>query len=329
MGLRNFGKGLIVRKLLSEVPIMTSALKWLTDPKAIGRKRTIAAVSAVLAGMMRGAEAALKAACAAADIVGAVCSFQPGNIAGALEGFAQWLNAVVVPGADLVTIVMGLWGLWAARGKKGVVVTAMVIALIPGFAVAQDQPALAPELKNSVTLSAGATRFYTHGVGDTTEIEGHLLAIVHTPEKTITEVLARFTRVQGAETDDDLLNPRTFRAFVGSVSVRRALSGFVDAQCLVGMSWARDKEFDPEDPNVWRIGCGPRIWLKDRGSFSIIVAHDGSVGGRAVSGELVIKQGDRARYYATYAVPLSAERFRVNPVAITSGVQLDVKGWKF
>lgn len=324
MGLRNFGKGLLIRKFLEDIPMIGKALKWLTDPSAIGRKRTIAAIAAVVAGMLRGAESALRAACNAADFVGSVCSFQPGNIAAALEGIAQWLNAVVVPGADAVTIIMGLWGLWTARGKKAVVVAAMIVLALFSPAVGAQEPTPTPE-PDSIRFSTGGTRFYTPGQGDETEMEGQLLGIVHVPGKLVAEGFGRYTRTQGTEAAAGGLDVKSFRSIIADLKLRRQVfSGWVRtwALCLAGVSWSRDKAFNPSDPNVWAVGCGAKL-ESVKGSFSSVIGHNGSVGGRAVFGQLTINQGERVRYVATYAIPFSAERFRTYPGAFTSGVQVD------
>lgn len=330
MGLKNFGKGLVIRKLLEETPMIGKLLKWLTDPTAIGRKRAIAAIAGIIGAALRGASGAIHKACDAADIVGAVCSFNADGAAGVLDMAAQWLNTVVTPGADAVTVLMGLWGLWAARKKKALVVASMVVLamILPGSAIAQEL-ASSPE-PNTVTLSTGSTRFHVHGAGDKTELEGQLLVEVHAPAKTILGSLARFTRTQGStDAVAGLLDPRTFRSVVAEVSLRRQLAANLDAICSAQVSWDRDKEFDPADPNVWQTGCGLRFWLKGKGSLSIQGPHSGPVGGLGVFGTLLVHQSPSVRYVATYAVPFDSARFRVNPFVFTSGVQIDAKRWKF
>lgn len=210
----------------------------------------------------------------------------------------------------------------------------LLILALASPAFAQEQ---APK-SNSVTFSSGATRFFTPGIGDATEIEGQILVQVDAPNFFVVEGFARFTRMQGSEPGlDGLLDSSSFRAAVGHLSVHRVLGGptfmggqlpFFGAGCSAGVSWERDKVFDPSDPNIWAVGCGPRVQVP-RGSLTVKVGHHGSVGGFAAFGELVINQGPSVRYVATYAIPFDAARFRQNPGTFTGGIQVDVWSRKF
>ena len=221
----------------------------------------------------------------------------------------------------------------APRPSSGDIPAVVALLLLP--ALASPTFAQEPEKANSITLSSGATRFFTPGIGDSTEMEGQLLVHVQAPNLFVVEGFSRFTRVQGSEPGAaGLLDSSTFRAIVGHLAVHRRIGGPVfdggefGAGCSAGVSWSRDKAFDPSDPNIWAVGCGPRIQIP-RGSLTVKVGHNGSVGGYGVFGELVINQGSGVRYLATYAVPFDAARFRQNPGTFTGGVQVDVKAWRF
>lgn len=205
----------------------------------------------------------------------------------------------------------------------------ILLALLPSLATAQE-PAK-PE--NTFRLSSGATRFFTPGVGDATEIEGQISVEIEAPKAVYLEGFGRFTRTQGAEPGTaGLLDVKTFRSVIAHLSARKLLGGprfmgghlpMFSAVCSGGMSWERDKAFDPSDPNIWAVGCGLHTNFS-RGTLTVKGGHNGSVGGGAIFGELIVNQGDRVRYVATYAVPFSAERFRKNPGTFTGGLQVDV-----
>ena len=122
MGLVDFYRKTVIKKFLKEIPIMGKLISWLSDPTAVGRKRTVASLTALLSGMIRGGSAALKTACESGDFVGALCKVDANLVATMLENVVLFLNTVVVPGADIVTILVGAWGLWAARNKTAIVV---------------------------------------------------------------------------------------------------------------------------------------------------------------------------------------------------------------
>ena len=252
------------------------------------------------------------------------------NIEAAIAVLPSPMIAVLVPLISAAAVALANW----AKHRKGAAIVPLLILALASPAFAQEQ---APK-SNSVTFSSGATRFFTPGIGDATELEGQVLVQVDAPNFFVVEGFARFTRMQGSEPGlDGLLDSSSFRAAVGHLSVHRVLGGptfmggqlpFFGAGCSAGVSWERDKVFDPSDPNIWAVGCGPRVQLP-RGSLTVKVGHHGSVGGFAAFGELVINQGPSVRYVATYAVPFDAARFRQNPGTFTGGIQVDVWSRKF
>lgn len=201
---------------------------------------------------------------------------------------------------------------------------------VPVTVPGETSPAQEPAVKrNYFLLSSGATRFFTPGVGDVTEIEGQIAALVHAPNEILIDGFARFTRTQGSEGIDGLLDVKTFRSIVAHLALRRPMGprfmGVTpfEGTCSAGVSWSRDKAFDPADPNVWAVGCGLAGSIP-QGSLTVKVGHNGAVGGLGVFGELVVNHGPRVRYIATYAIPFDATRFKKSPIAFTGGFQLDV-----
>ncbi len=123
MGLKTLVKKQIINRFIEQVPIMTKIFKWLTDPTAVGRKRTITSILAIIAVALRAIAPALAQACGAGDFVTAVCSIDTINVAWYLEFATDTLNNLIVPGTDLVTVLMGIWALKSAKGKTAVVVS--------------------------------------------------------------------------------------------------------------------------------------------------------------------------------------------------------------
>jgi len=121
MGLKTFAKKQIIKQFLEYFPMVSKLVSWLSDPKAVGRKRTIATIAALISAMIKGGTFVFKAACDAGDFGASVCKLDPGMIASTLDLFVTFLNTVVVQGADIITILVGAWGLWAARDKTAVV----------------------------------------------------------------------------------------------------------------------------------------------------------------------------------------------------------------
>lgn len=250
----------------------------------------------------------------------------PVNLAAALDLVPEHLRIALVPILSAVFVAIRKrikhGGPVNPDIKAGALAGALALCLIASPAMAQE-PAAAPT--NTLRLSSGATRFFTPGVGDTTEIEGQIAVEMKAPAAVTVEGFGRFTRTQGTEiAAAGLLDINTFRSIIAHVAIRREVTPHFEGICSSGVSWSRDKAFDPQDPRVWAVGCGARGSLKGKGSLTVKVGHNGSVGGPGVFGELVINQGPGIRYLATYAVPFDAARFRRNPGTFTGGVQVDV-----
>ena len=324
MGLKTFVKKKLVQQLLEEVPMIAKLAAWLTDPNVLGRKRTLTAILAVIAGMLNGMSSAFQGACDTAAFVGAICNFNAGGVADIVNQVIQTLD-LFTPGVEITAAILGAFALWSAKKKTGKVIPVIIFCLIGASATAQTTSCLDTETCSvTATLSSGGTRFYTPGKFDKTELEGQLQVEVKLPEKLIAEGFARFTRTQGVDESQTLFEVATFRSINAELGLRLNIRPSVDAICSSGVSWERDKEFVPTDTNVWEVGCGVNVYVKKKFSISSKWGHSGSVNGAATFGKVVYYQSSRARFVATYTIPLNAVQFKQNPGAFTSGVQLDV-----
>src|SRR3954470_4148909 len=94
---------------------------WLLDPEHPGRKRGVAVVLFLLAELLRAADSAIAKACAAALIAGPVCSVHPADYAPWIDAAYQGVQRFVVPGADALATIVGIWGLFHALKRQHVV----------------------------------------------------------------------------------------------------------------------------------------------------------------------------------------------------------------
>lgn len=265
-----------------------TALKWLTDPAAIGRKRTVAAIAAVLAGALRGASLALHTACEAADIVGAICRLNTDSIASYLDTLVQWLNVYVVPGADAVTLIMGIWGLWAARGKKAVVVASMLILalILPSQALAQEpkevspfEYALAHAYFSSGTLVVDGE---SHAVVEVRFVDDFRLASKLRGAARV----SLFTLTRAGEQAPAPTIPTTLqeaKAYSDGevwLALYREIKPWLALECASGLSFKMTSLAgtvgDPLDGTKVGAGCGPRLAYQ-RNHVSILAGHYGQV----------------------------------------------------
>lgn len=98
-------------KLEEKQPMIRKALAWLTDPAAVGRKRSIAVVCACISVGLRHSGAAIDELCATAALVAesAWCSLNPeawAVVVDMVNGAVQ----VIQPGMDLATAAFALIG---------------------------------------------------------------------------------------------------------------------------------------------------------------------------------------------------------------------------
>lgn len=122
MGLRGWIKERYVtselRSIEDQRPAIRKALDWLTDPNAVGRKRSIALVAALISGACRGIDSALNEACEQAQIAveSAWCSVSPSTWATVIETINGALQ-VIQPGMDLAAAAFAIVGFVDARRK--------------------------------------------------------------------------------------------------------------------------------------------------------------------------------------------------------------------
>src|SRR6187455_833695 len=110
MGLRNFGKGVLLRQLISRLPMISKFFKWFTDPTAIARKRTLFACLVPLAGALHGVDQGLHDACDSGVFSGGVCTISPDTTAGDVDAIVEFAkSATENPKLDLVAFLFGLW----------------------------------------------------------------------------------------------------------------------------------------------------------------------------------------------------------------------------
>jgi hypothetical protein len=110
-----------VAYVVKEVPMIEKVFAWLMDPKAPGRKRGLAATLFVLAELARASDGIIARACEKALLVGAVCSLHVAAYATWLDVAYQGVQQFLVPGAEVVGTLVGIWGLIHAAQRNHVV----------------------------------------------------------------------------------------------------------------------------------------------------------------------------------------------------------------
>lgn len=106
-----------IRRVERKVPVLRRWIDWLTDPAHSGRKRGIAVGAALLSGALRGVGQAIAPLCAAGTAAGTACNLDYAGWAGWVQTLDALAQNVLVPGADLVAVAMGGWGLIDAKKK--------------------------------------------------------------------------------------------------------------------------------------------------------------------------------------------------------------------
>ena len=317
-----------------------NAIKWLTDPEAIGRKRAICAVFLVLAGALHGVDGALHSACDQGTFHGAVCRIDPDAAAGNIEIGVEWLKGLE-PGADVVGGLVGLWALVDARRKakaKAAQVAAaaglLVLALmLPSAAMAQETSANRSEPFYTVvheavqlTLHGGAMQFAERGKPDKRDFVYRLTLNVPAPAGMTVFARADYTRTQDG---GDLLDVKTFRSVEALLGAKKDLGSGFAATAFSGVTWNRDDKVNPADPRLWTAAAGLRYTVPGRGYVVAAAGHHGPVGGRAFLGSVVYEINSGASWFADVAIPLDAERFAARPYTLKAGISARLKGWKF
>lgn len=119
MGLRSFIQRqklkYAAKEIEKKVP-MTRFVKWLTEDPGAGRKRALALMLLGISIVLRAVDPILDNLCLAGFL--AVCAVHVGGAAGYFDYLYQVVENVLVPGVDFTAIVLGAWGVWAAKKKK-------------------------------------------------------------------------------------------------------------------------------------------------------------------------------------------------------------------
>lgn len=113
---KNFARGQIIKQVLKQVPMFTTAFKWLTDPSASGRKRTLVAVLVALVGIVKVLGVAFATACGADTLHGFLCTVDPETVTGFIDLFVQWINSFD-SSTDIITALLAGWALYDAKKK--------------------------------------------------------------------------------------------------------------------------------------------------------------------------------------------------------------------
>lgn len=182
--------------------------------------------------------------------------------------------------------------------------------------------------KAELSLDAGLMQFAQRG-NDHKDFTYRLNASVKIPSNFKLEMRADWTRTQDG---GNLFDPHTFKSVEAWGAVSRAVFssdtlGF-DVLGLSGVSWNRDKDFDPEDPRLWTAGLCVRARVSGRGSAMPCLAHHGPVGGVAFLGSVTYDMGSGAWWFGDVAVPLSRASFLANPYTVKFGIAGRLKRFK-
>lgn len=95
--------------------MLNKGLKWLSEKP--GRKRGLAAVLAILAGLIRAGGEAVARACDGGLLKGGACSWDVAPVAGWADLASIAVVQLVEPGVTFAALVMGVWGLVHARKR--------------------------------------------------------------------------------------------------------------------------------------------------------------------------------------------------------------------
>lgn len=208
--------------------------------------------------------------------------------------------------------------------KAGALTGALILALMPAFASAQDPtPAkVSPE----AALSCGGMRFAERGAPDHEDFVCRLSLAVPAPSGLTLFGRADYTRTQNVTDGEDLLDIKTFRSIEAFAGGRKEIAPHLEATVFSGVSWNRDAHIEPTDPRLWTVAGGFKFSVPKRGHVIAAAGHHGPVGGTAFLGSIVYDLGQNAAWFGDIAVPLGATRFREKPYTVRFGISANV--WK-
>ena len=125
MGLLDFierkAVGIAAHRVEERYPMLRRTLdRLVTTAQQPGFKRGLAVVAGMLAILLRHAEGVLTESCTSGLLAGRVCSVHPEGWLPTVDLIRAAIEQLLVPGADLATVAIGLMGLahaWA-RGRQ-------------------------------------------------------------------------------------------------------------------------------------------------------------------------------------------------------------------
>ena len=209
-------------------------------------------------------------------------------------------------------------------GRGGGTTVALAILLILAtVAHAQDT---APREPIEISLHGGAMQFLERGQTDRKDFVYRLNLTVPVPGKVYLFARGDWTRTQDG---GDPLDPKSFKSIEAFVGGRRDLIPNLAVTAYSGLSWDRDKAFNPVDPTLWTVAAGLKYSIPKRGYLLASAGHHGPVGGFAFLGSAVWEMSAGASWFGDIAVPLDSNRFRERPYTVKAGISARIKGWKF
>lgn len=335
MGLKNFVRRQALARVLKEVPMLGKAIGWLTDPAAAGRKRGVTAALAVLSGALRGSAAAIKAACEAKLLPEWACAVDPLTAASWVDTAVLWLDTVVVPSADALTILMGSWALYDAK-KKGTAIPVKTLALglalllLPGLASAQEGKA---------PLSASQAAESVEGV--TIDVQTWTLALLTRDERreyaggrvtldAPAGPVRLFARadIAGTQSDSfDFGDYSSFRSIELFVGARYPFRSGVALAVAGGVTYSIEGKDGPTDPRIYSALALVRLPLPGGGYAYAGGGHRGPVGGLAAVASISYPVGP-TRAIVDYDFPLQVDSAGMpKPWTLRTGIAVPLKRW--
>lgn len=193
----------------------------------------------------------------------------------------------------------------------------------PAFAQESNPPARKPIELN---LWGGAMQFAERGQPDKRDFVYRLSLSIPAPNGITAGARVDYTRTQDG---GDLFDIETFRSVEAYLGGRKDVARNLSVSAFSGVSWDRDKDFDPADARLWTAAVGLRYAVPGRGYVLAAAGHHGPVGGSAFLGSVVYELSSSTNWFFDIAVPLDADRFKLRPYTVKAGVAARLKFWTF
>ncbi len=246
------------------------------------------------------------------------------NIEAAIAVLPSPLIAVLVPAISAGAVALANW---SKHRKSRNVIPILLLALLPLPAFAQDPaPSPSPVSKVEISLHGGAMQYIERDSTDRKDFVYRLTLTVPAPSGLTLFARADYTRTQDG---GDLFDPKSFRSIEGFIGGRKEILPNLALTAFGGVSWDRDKAFDPVDPRLYTAAGGARYTVAGRGYVLAAVGHHGPVGGFVFCGSAVWEMRAAGAGFGDIAIPLDSERFRERPYTIKAGISARIKSWKF